>query len=285
MINVSVLIATLNEAENLPRCLAALKDFDEIIVIDSGSTDGTREVAQSFGVRVEDFNWNGDYPKKRQWCLDNINIKHDFIFFVDGDEELTPELIDEIKALDFKADGYFVKGQYIWDDAKLKHGLKNNKLILFNRHKIEFPVVDDLDIDGMGEMEGHYQPVLKNTGHLSSLNAPMLHYAYEDQDAWESRHQRYAEWEAEMIRREAYPKDPDNIRQILKSLFRRLPFRGAFAFCHCYFINLGFLDGAAGYGFARSRMEYYRLVSRALKTSKASDIISLERKPRSALQK
>lgn len=283
MINVSVLITTLNEAENLPRCLAALKDFDEIIVIDSGSADGTRESAQSFGVRVENFNWNGDYPKKRQWCLDNLDIKHDFIFFVDGDEEVTTALVYEIKALDFKADGYFIKGQYVWDDIKLKHGLKNSKLVLFNRHKIEFPVVDDLDIDGMGEIEGHYQPVLKNAGLLLSLDAPMLHHAYEDQDGWERRHKNYAEWEAEMIRRDAYPKDPDLFRQILKVLFRRLPFRGALAFYHSYFINLGFLDGAAGYGFARSRMEYYRLVSRALKSSKALDTTSLERKPRSAL--
>lgn len=269
MINVSVLIATLNEAENLPRCLSALKDFDEIIVIDSGSADGTQQVAHSFGVRTEDFNWNGDYPKKRQWCLDNLDIKHDYIFFVDGDEELTPALVDEIKALDFNADGYFIKGQYVWDDIKLKHGLKNNKLVLFNRHKIEFPVIDDLDIDGMGEIEGHYQPVLKADGKLSSLHAPMLHHAYEDCEGWEARHLRYAEWAAEMIRRDAYPKDPDAFRQFLKSLFRRLPLRGAIAFCHSYIINLGFLDGAAGYGFARSRMEYYRLVSRALKTSKA----------------
>ena len=80
MINISVLITTLNEAENLPRCLAALQDFDDITVIDSGSEDGTAEISKSFGVRIENFNWNGEYPKKRQWCLDNLDIKHDFIF-------------------------------------------------------------------------------------------------------------------------------------------------------------------------------------------------------------
>lgn len=273
MINISVLVTTLNEAENLPRCLATLKDFDEIIVIDSGSTDGTINIAKSFGVGVEDFNWNGDYPKKRQWCLDNLEIKNDFIFFIDGDEEVTPALIEEIKALDLKASGYFVKGQYLWNDQKLKYGLQNNKLVLFNRHKIEFPVIDDLDINGMGEMEGHYQPVLKEEyagDPIKQVRAPLLHYAYEDEDKWNTRHDRYAMWEAQMIKRNAYPVDPNKTREVLKRFFRRVPLRGVIAFCHCYILKLGFLDGAAGYEFARSRLHYYQAVSAALASNKVT---------------
>ncbi len=271
MINISVLIMTLNEADNLPRCLAALQDFDEIIIVDSGSDDGTNDVARSFGVRVENFNWNGDYPKKRQWCLDHIEIKHDYIFFVDADEEVTPELIDEIKNLDFQAAGYFVKGQYVFDGKILKHGLRNNKLVLFDRHKIEFPVVDDLDIDGMGEIEGHYQPVLKDgckNEKLLQLTAPLLHFAYEDDEEWQKRHQRYAVWEAEMIRRRAYPEDPDKGRQKLKEFFQKIPCRGLVAFVHSYILKLGFLDGVAGYRFACSRAAYYRMVSNALAANK-----------------
>lgn len=262
---------TLNEAHNLPRCLVALQGFDEIIVIDSGSTDSTVEVAKNFGARIENFQWNGAYPKKRQWVLDNINIKNNFIFFVDADEEVTPDLIKEIKNLDFKAAGYFVKGQYIWNGQPLKYGLKNNKLVLFNRHKIKFPIVEDLTIEGMGEIEGHYQPILKKAyknERLNHLKFPLHHFAYENGQAWEDRHVRYAHWEAQMIKRKAYPKEPHQGRDILKNIFRYFPWRGCIAFGYSYFFKLGFLDGKVGYDFAKSRTAYYRMVANALKSSR-----------------
>lgn len=269
MIKISVLVTTLNEEARLPACLSALQKFDEVIVIDSNSADGTADVAQSFGARVENFEWNVKYPKKRQWALDHLNIKNDFIFFVDADEIVTADLFEEIKALNLLAAGYFVNGRYIWNGRPLKHGLINNKLVLFNRHKIEFPIVDDLDIEGMGEMEGHYQPVLKTAfknERIEQLNAPLIHEAYE---GWEARHQRYARWEAEMIAREGYPKDPKPWRETLKRVFRKIPIRGVIAFLHSYVFKLGFLDGCAGYDFARSRLQYYQMVSVSLKANKA----------------
>ena len=269
---ISVLIMTLNEAENLPRCLSALKDFDDVIVVDSGSEDDTISIADKFGARVENFNWNGEYPKKRQWCLDNLDIKNDFVFFVDGDEEVTPELVQEMQSLDLTAAGYFVKGRYIWNGRLLKHGLVNNKLALFNRHKMEFPAIDDLDIDGMGEMEGHYQPVLKleyEHEPIGWLSQPLYHYAYEDKAKWRDRHLRYATWEAGMITRNAYPADPIPLREAVKNIFRKLPLRGLFAFLHSYILKLGFLDGKAGYDFALSRLLYYKAVSDVLATNKA----------------
>lgn len=269
--DISVLVTTLNEAENLPRCLSPLQNFDEVIVIDSGSQDETVTITKSFGARVENFNWNGEYPKKRQWCLDNLEMKNDFIFFIDGDEEITPALIKEIDNMDLKAAGYFVKGQYVWKGTPLKHGLTNNKLVLFNRHKVEFPIVNDLDVEGMGEMEGHYQPVLKKerqSEKIGQLRNPMLHYAYNNEEQWQQRHERYAKWEAEMIKRKVYPVDPDSIREFLKQNFRNMPFRDVTAFMHSYIIKLGFLDGGAGYQFAKSRFHYYKMVSRALAASK-----------------
>lgn len=260
MIPVSIIITTYNEEENISRCLDALKDFDEVIVVDSNSHDRTRELAAQCGARIENFAWNDQYPKKRQWCLDHIPTQHNYIFFVDGDEVVTQNLIREIKNLDFKAAGYFVKGQYVWNDQILKHGLMNNKLCLFDKTKIEFPIVDDLDIEGMGEMEGHYQPVLKPQYQhetIEALKAPLRHYAH---DGWKARHKRYAAWEAKMIKRNAYPKDPVQWRETLKRLFRRMPMRGCIAFVHSYIWKLGFLDGIAGYNFARSRAHYYNLV-------------------------
>lgn len=273
MIPATVLITTLNEEKNLPRCLSALKDFNEIIIVDSNSKDKTKEIADRFGVPVVPFTWNGVYPKKRQWCLDHLNLKNDFVFFVDADEFVTLELVQEIYSLSFEVAGYFIKGQYIWDEKILGYGLKNNKLALFNRHKIEFSVIDDLDIKGMGEMEGHYQPVLKpdhKDAKLVQLNESLLHYAYENAEQWNNRHARYARWEAEMIKRQAYPKDPNILRERMKAVFRKLPCRGFIAFLHSYIVKCGFLDGCAGFQFAKSRYHYYKQVERALKNGRGS---------------
>ncbi|MGB0720330.1 MAG: glycosyltransferase family 2 protein [Bdellovibrionales bacterium] len=268
LIPLSVIVVTKNEEARLARCLSALFRFDDVWVVDSDSDDKTRAIAQQYGVRIADFTWNGAYPKKRQWCLETLDLKYDRVFFVDADEVVTPDIAAEIAALDFKLAGYFIRSRYIWNGKMLRHGLLNSKLVLFDRRKVEFPVVDDLDIPGMGEIEGHYQPVLKpQFAHetLGVLQHFMLHDAGDDRGQWAARHARYAQWEAAMIARDAYPRDPVWARQVLKTIFRRLPFRWVVAFVHCYVLKLGFLDGAAGFDFAESRARYYRMVARSLK--------------------
>lgn len=263
-IQLSVLVLTKNEERNIARCLEVLSDFDDVIVIDSQSTDRTCDIASEYNVRVFDFAWNGEYPKKRQWCLDTIDIKYDRVFFVDADEVLTPELIEEIRGLDWSCNGYFVKGRYVLNGKALPHGLHNKKLALFDRRFFSFPVIDDLDIEGMGEIEGHYQPV-PNTGQakIGGLKNVLLHDAYGDEKSWQNRHQRYAIWEAEMIKRKAYPKDPVQWREILKNIFRNMPCRNMAAFLDSYIFKFGFLDGREGFRLAQSRFHYYSLVARA----------------------
>ena len=264
MINVSVIVTTLNEAKNLPRCLQALQKFDDIIVVDSKSTDETVKISNQYGTRVESFVWNGQYPKKRQWCLDHIKIKHDYIFFVDADEEVSNALIAEIENLKFHHAGYFVTGEYCWQGKFLKHGLKNNKLVLFHKDKFKFPLIDDLNDFCMGEMEGHYQPVLKSVNKndtIGQLSAALKHFAYEDEAAWQKRHLKYAKWEAGMINHHAYPVEDKKSREVMKRIFRKMPMRGVIAFMHSYILKKGFLDGRAGYHFASSRYRYYQMVS------------------------
>ncbi|MDB5491883.1 MAG: glycosyl transferase family 2 [Micavibrio sp.] len=263
IIPVTVIIATLNEESRLAACLGALRNFDEVIVVDSGSTDRTAEIAREHGATLIDFRWNGQYPKKRQWCLDNLETRHEWIFFVDADEIVTAAVVGELSALKFGCAGYFVKGRYIWNGKPLNHGLKNNKLALINRRKFVFPVVNDLGLPGMGEMEGHYQPVLRyiyNNDGIGQLNAELDHDAAHSEDQWLARHKRYAQWEAGMNLRKAWPKDPVKWRQALKALFRRMPFRGEIAFLHTYIWKLGVLDGAGGLDFARKRAAYYRMI-------------------------
>ena len=273
-IPISVIVVTRNEGVRIGRCLCALRCFDEVIVVDSYSDDGTRDIAKEHGARVVEFSWNGVYPKKRQWCLDNLDLAHDRVFFVDADEVVTSELAGEIAALDFKAAGYFVKGRYVWQGKMLRHGLCNNKLVLFDRRQVAFPIVDDLDCPGMGEIEGHYQPILKaeyEGRSLGQLQHALLHYACDDAEAWEARHQRYALWEAAMDQKGAWPSDPVFVRRVLKRIFKVLPFRGFIAFVHSYILRCGFLDGAAGYDFARSRMHYYGMISAASVANKVQE--------------
>jgi glycosyltransferase involved in cell wall biosynthesis len=262
-IPISVIVVTKNEEARIAACLEALEPFDEIIIVDSDSQDHTREIAAQMGARVESFKWNGQYPKKRQWVLENISIKHDFVFWVDADEIVTQPLIEELSIADFRAAGYFVRGQYIFENRPLKFGLQNNKLALMNRHKIEFPVVNDLDIPGMGEIEGHYQPVLKaeyKGEGIAQIHAPLLHDAYADERGWNARHERYAAWEREMDARKAWPEDVNGMRRLLKRSFKAMPCRGLIAFLHCYIWKRGFLDGARGFRFANSRRQYYRMI-------------------------
>ncbi len=257
-IPVTVLIMTKEEAKNLPRCLAALERFDEIVVIDSGSTDFTCDIARSMGARVEAYSWNGRYPKKRQWCLDTLILKHDRVFFVDADEEVTDALIDEIAALDWQCAGYFVRGAYVVDGRVLKFGQKNNKLCLFDRRLIAFPVVDDLDISGMGEIEGHYQPVLKAgvQAAVGQLRNALNHHALEDRARWSKRHAGYTQWFKGMEAR-ALPSDPSFLRRCIKWIFSKMPQRGLLAFAHSYIFKGGFIDGKGGYALACSRFKCY----------------------------
>lgn len=262
-IPISVIIVTKNEATRIGTCIQALDRFDEIIVLDSNSADETQKIAADLGAKIYSFEWNGRYPKKRQWALENIPLKHDFVFWVDADEIVTPDLVAEISTLELSAAGYFVPGQYIFEGAPLKYGLRNNKLALMNRHKMEFPVVDDLDIDGMGEIEGHYQPVLKAqyTGAaIGQLRAALLHDAYGDAAAWRARHERYAAWEREMDARGAWPQEDNAMRRAAKAMFKALPCRGLIAFAHCYIWKLGFLDGKRGLKFALTRRAYYKMI-------------------------
>ncbi len=270
-IPLSVLVVTKNEARRIARCIQALHDFSDVIVIDSNSIDKTMEIARDMGCEVVPYHWDGRYPKKRQWCLDRLPIKHDWVFWVDADEIVTPQLTAEIRELFSSVPtcaGYFVKGRYLWRGKVLQHGLYNNKLALFDRRKMCFPVVDDLECPAIGEIEGHYQPVFRQECHgeaLGQIKASLLHYAYDDKKQWAARHERYALWEAHMNHKCAWPCDPVFWRERVKRAMRRSMFRGWAMFLYSYVLKFGFLDGEAGYLFALSRKHYCDMVLRAMR--------------------
>src|SRR6266566_5533626 len=93
----SVLVPVKNEAANLRDCLASVSFAQEIVVVDSASTDGTQSIAESTGARVIQFAWNGKLPRKKNWALENIPWHHEWVLIIDADERITPELEREIR--------------------------------------------------------------------------------------------------------------------------------------------------------------------------------------------
>src|SRR5271166_3842575 len=106
----SVIVAARNEEKNLPRCLEALREVGEVYVIDSQSTDATPEIARTFGAKVVQFHYQGGWPKKRQWAMENLSFAYDWILLIDADEALTPDLAAEIRhAIENPAfSGYYI---------------------------------------------------------------------------------------------------------------------------------------------------------------------------------
>lgn len=271
---ISVVIVTKNEEKHIEACLHTVCDsISDIIVVDSHSDDETCEIIKSVkpSARIFEFTWDGRYPKKRQWALDTLDIKYDWVLFLDADERLTPAFFDALRRA-FHQDvsnqaGVFLKSAYMFQGKPLRYGLQNNKLALLNRHKMCFPVVDDLGIDGMGEIEGHYQPVLRDgvSGcDIGKIDAVMFHDALDDTQNWRKRHENYAQWESGMNKRDAWPADPIRLRRLAKIVFRSLSLlRPYVAFVHAYVFKLGMLDGEGGLYLAQRRFEYYRMIARS----------------------
>src|SRR5689334_5163848 len=94
---VSVVIPTKNEAQNLPRCLGCVHWADEIFVVDSQSSDGSPEVAAQHGAEVVQFEFNGTWPKKKNWALENLPFRHEWVLILDADEVLPPAAETEFR--------------------------------------------------------------------------------------------------------------------------------------------------------------------------------------------
>ena len=260
-ISASVVVMTKNEERNIAKCLRSVAAFDEVLVVDSVSDDRTVEIATEMGAKVSPFRWNGGYPKKKQWCLENLSFSHDWVLYVDADEEVLPDLAAEIGRL-MRASpehaGYFVGYDYVFLGRVLKHGHRVYKLVLFNRHKGRFLDYDDLDAANMWEVEGHYQPRIDGT--TGVLASRMLHADHDTLYHYFDRHNRYSDWEA-VLRTKGKLVSPHEaqpgLRRWLKRIFDIVPLKGTVAFVDSYVLRLGFLDGRAGFHFALARAFYY----------------------------
>jgi glycosyltransferase involved in cell wall biosynthesis len=113
-IPVSVLIPIRNEEANLPRCLESVRWADEILVVDSQSTDASATVARRYGAEVVQFRFNGVWPKKKNWALENLPFRHEWVLILDADEVMPPEAAVEIgRVVTTDGDGH--AGFWIWN--------------------------------------------------------------------------------------------------------------------------------------------------------------------------
>ena len=258
---VTAIVMTKNERSNIEKCMSSLQGVGEVFVVDSGSIDGTQALAASMGAHIIDFQWDGKYPKKKQWCLDNLPFTHDWAFYVDADEEATPELLTEIESTisspDAKA-GYFVGYDYLFLGKVLRHGQRAYKLVFFNRYKGRFEQYDDLDAPNMWEVVGHYQPLID--GPVETLKSPMLHTDHDSMFHYFDRNNRYSDWEAVVRTKKKFvSKEETQLgnRGRLKAAFDRLPLKAPAAFVYSYVFKRGFLDGREGLHFALAKAFYY----------------------------
>lgn len=264
--SVSVLIPTLNEAANITACIDSVRFSDDIVVVDSGSRDGTVEQAEAAGARVVAFEWNKRFPKKKNWALTHVDWKHEWILILDADERILPELAEEIVAVTGQSDnpvcGYFINRRFIFLQQWIRHCgyYPSWNLRLLRRGRGAYEKLVDGDT-GSGDNEVHEHVLLE--GPSAYLRHDMLHYAYPDIATWVEKHNRYSNWEALVEVQGESGCGPTGKqlggRRRLRTLSRKLPLRPQLRFLYSYVWKRGFLDGKAGWMFCRLLATYEML--------------------------
>jgi len=252
---VSVVIAVKNEARNLPLCLESLRNFGEVVVVDSQSSDNTAEIARSSGANVVQFYYRGGWPKKRQWALETLPFRYDWVLLLDADESVTPELFAEIAEAIKTPElaGCYIGLEMFFLGRRLQHcGATFYKLSLFRRGMAGFECRTTEQDASMCDMEVHEHLVAEGT--KRRLRAKLLHRNVDSLSRYIRKHDEYSNWEAQVWSQQAGENAlPPNLlasqaqrRRWLKKYFLPLPGSPILLFVYRYFVRSGFLDGVPG---------------------------------------
>jgi glycosyltransferase involved in cell wall biosynthesis len=259
---ISVLILTRNEEQNLPGCLASVRWSDDIHVYDSHSTDRTVEIARAAGAKVTQRAFD-NWSAHQNWGLRNIPFKYPWVFYIDADERMTPELVTSVReAVQSPVPNVAFRIQR--RDFFLGRWLKHVQgspfyMRLFRPEKMRYErLVNPVSIpDGpVGELSGYLDhfPFSKGISH------------------WWDRHNDYSTLEAQQIvnnraarksfsvMRAFLAKDFNERRYHQKELLYRMPARPVVKFLLLYFAKRGFLDGYPGLTYAVLQFYYEYMI-------------------------
>ena len=264
---ISVVIITMNERDNIERCLRSVAFSDDILVVDSGSTDGTCEIARSLGARVMTRPFD-HFAGQRNFAIDEGGLRHDWVLHLDADEVVDDQLAAELEALvkgpDPDVDAFLVPFKMMLFGQWLRRAgmYPGYQCRVGRRAGLRFVMVghgqrEDLPPERVGRMNGH-----------------LVHYNFsKGMPAWFEKHVRYARDEAAaMAEAEAseaasggvlsglLSADGTRRRRALKQFSRHLPFRPLLMFLYVYVVRLGFLDGRAGYQYATMVATYHSMI-------------------------
>jgi glycosyltransferase involved in cell wall biosynthesis len=256
----SILILTLNEADNIAACIDSLRPWaDDVVVLDSYSTDDTVVLAEAKGVQVIQRKFD-DFGSQRNYALDEIKFKHDWVFHLDADERFNDELRFEclrvIKLNDRSA--YFVPNRIIFLGKWIKRCTQYPypQVRFIKRGEVRFAKA------GHGQREDSAQ---RGVGHI---DVPYNHFNFSKGiDDWIAKHNRYSSEEARLATEiesrpilECFSSDSMQRKRAMKSWFVRLPARPWIKFFYLYFVKFGVLDGMPGLVYCRLQMMYETMI-------------------------
>lgn len=235
MVALSVVVITYNEEKNLSRCLSSVKEVaDEIVIVDSASTDSTVGIARSFGARVIDHPFEG-YGQQKNFAT--AQASHDWILSLDADEELTPQLIASIKAIknDPQHNVYRIPRITNYCGKWIKHcgWYPDHQVRLYNRTKGRWI-----------EKKVHEHWALRNTGSMGTVKGDLLHYSFSSISQHLKKIEKYTELAAQAA-----------VEQGKTATIVKIIASSGWHFFSSFFLRLGFLDGF--YGLVICRLSAY----------------------------
>lgn len=279
---VTVVIPALNEAKNLPAALTSVSFADEVIVVDSRSSDATAFIALDAGADVVQFDYVLGGPKKKAWLLETLSPRNEWVLLLDADERVTPRLRAEVQAAIARGDhdGYYVDREFVFMGRSLRCFRPNWNLRLFRHGTARIEDLGLADIPGTGDNEIHEH--VEVDGRVGFLSEPLLHADYRGLTAWLDRHNKYATWEAHLYRKLRsepvgagplgfWRLDAFRRKRVLRRVWVRLPIRPALRFFTWYVLRRGFLDGRAGFVFCVLTSYYEFVISAKIRELESAD--------------